>query len=285
MDIGGLVPSDRNVDGVVEMTLDAKRNYNKPLTKKRLFSWHSSLFPSGMSGMLKIITGKWRDDSTGPMQVVSGPMGREKVHFQAPPAAEIERETERFLEWFNGESDNEIILKAGSAHLWFVTIHPFEDGNGRIARVLTDMVLARADGTDNRFYSMSADIRKDRKRYYEILEKTQKGSLDITDWQMWFLESLEAALNNSEEILSAVLFKAEFWKKNSSVTLNERQRLMINKVLEGFYGRLTSSKWAKITGCSADTALRDIQYLIEKDILQKEPAGGRSTGYSLNLQL
>jgi Fic family protein len=284
MDIAGLVPSDRNVDGVVEMTLDAIRKYKEPLTKRRLFSWHSSLFPTGRSGMLKIITGKWRDDSTGPMQVVSGPMGRKKVHFQAPPAKEVENEMSQFLKWFNSRSDTDPVLKAGVAHFWFITIHPFEDGNGRIARVLADMLLAQAERSDRRFYSMSAQIRSDRKRYYEVLEETQKGTLDLTGWLLWFMECLESALNKAEDILSAVFFKAAFWNKYSSVHLNERQRLMLNKILDGFTGKLTSSKWAKISGCSADTALRDIEDLIEKGILKKEQAGGRSTSYKLNFE-
>ncbi|MCX6330194.1 MAG: Fic family protein [Bacteroidia bacterium] len=284
MDIAGLVPSDRNVDGVVEMTLDAIRKYKEPLTKRRLFSWHSSLFPTGRSGMLKIITGKWRDDSTGPMQVVSGPMGREKVHFQAPPAKEVENEMSQFLKWFNSRSDTDPVLKAGVAHFWFITIHPFEDGNGRIARGLADMLLAQAERSDRRFYSMSAQIRSDRKRYYEVLEETQKGTLDLTGWLLWFMECLESALNKAEDILSAVFFKAAFWNKYSSVHLNERQRLMLNKILDGFTGKLTSSKWAKISGCSADTALRDIEDLIEKGILKKEQAGGRSTSYKLNFE-
>jgi Fic family protein len=285
MDIAGLVPSDRNVDGVVEMTLDAIRKYKEPLTKRRLFSWHSSLFPTGRSGMLKIITGKWRDDSTGPMQVVSGPMDREKVHFQAPPAKEVENEMSKFLKWFNARSDTDPVLKAGVAHFWFVTIHPFEDGNGRIARVLADMLLAQAERSDRRFYSMSAQIRSDRKRYYEVLEETQKGTLNLTGWLLWFLECLESALNKAEDILSAVFFKAAFWNKYSSVHLNERQRLMLNKILEGFTGNLTSSKWAKISGCSSDTALRDIEDLIDKGILKKEQAGGRNTSYKLDFEI
>ena len=285
MDIAGLVPSDRNVDGVVEMTLDAIRKYKEPLTKRRLLSWHSSLFPTGRSGMLKIITGKWRDDSTGPMQVVSGPMGREKVHFQAPPAKEVENEMSQFLKWFNARSDTDPVLKAGVAHFWFVTIHPFEDGNGRIARILADMLLAQAERSDRRFYSMSAQIRSDRKRYYEVLEETQKGTLDMTGWLLWFMECFESALNKAEDILSAVFFKAAFWNKYSSVHLNERQRLMLNKILEGFTGKLTSSKWAKISGCSPDTALRDIEDLIDKGILKKEQAGGRSTSYKLDFEI
>ncbi len=281
MDIAGLMPPDRNVDGVVEMTLDAIRNFNESLTVERLYSWHSLLFPDGMSGNLKIATGRWRDDSTGPMQVVSGPLGRERVHFQAPPAEGLDKEMTAFLNWFNSAADTDAVLKAGVAHLWFVTVHPFEDGNGRIARVITDMLLARAEGSDRRFYSMSSQIKTDRKKYYEVLEKTQKGNLDITPWLNWFLDCLESALKRSEEVLSAVLYRSSFWNRHFSVQINPRQRLMLNRLLEGFSGKLTSAKWAKITGSSADTALRDIQDLIEKGILLRDSPGGRSTSYTL----
>lgn len=281
MDIAGLVPSDRNVDGVVEMTLDAIRNFNDPLTVERLFSWHSLLFPDGMSGNLKIVTGRWRDDSTGPMQVVSGPLGQEKVHFQAPPAEGLGKEMTVFLNWLNSTADTDAVIKAAVAHLWFVTVHPFEDGNGRIARVIADMLLARAEESDRRFYSMSSQIRTDRKKYYAVLEKTQKGNLDITHWLEWFLDCLESALKKAEEVLSAVLYRSSFWNKNISVHLNPRQRLMLNRLLEGFTGKLTTAKWAKITGSSADTALRDIQDLIEKGILLRDAPGGRSTSYTL----
>ncbi len=281
MDIAGLVPSDRHVEGVVEMMLDATQQYDKPLTKARLLGWHASLFPDGTSGMYKIDVGDWRKDETGPMQVVSGAMGRESVHFQAPDAARLEGEMETFLDWFNNSNNLDPVLKAAIAHLWFVTIHPFDDGNGRIARALTDMQLARAEESNQRFYSMSAQIRVQRKEYYDILEKTQKGTLDITEWLLWFFNCLLSAIAASNETLKDVFYKAQFWQKHAVISLNERQRLMINKLFDSFFGSLTSSKWAKMTKCSADTALRDIQDLINKDVLEKEPAGGRSTNYHL----
>lgn len=281
MNIAGLVPSDRDVDGVVEMMLDATQNFNKPLSKDRLFGWHCSLFPSGRSGMYKIIVGNWRDDSTGPMQVVSGALGKEKVHFQAPSALELEKEMNLFFEWINKNNTYDPVVKAGIAHLWFVTLHPFEDGNGRIARAITDMFLARADGIPQRFYSMSSQIRTERNAYYSILEKTQKGSMDITNWLEWFLQCLLDALDSSNSKLEKVIYKHKFWNRNSSKLQNERQKLLLNKLLDGFDGALTSSKWAKISKCSADTALRDIQDLINKGILRKSASGGRSTNYEL----
>ena len=281
MEVSGLVPSDRNVEGVVEMMLDATQGFSDPLTEKRLFDWHSSLFPTGRSGMYKITTGAWRTGSNGPMQVVSGAVGREKVHFQAPEAAALANEVKLFLEWFNTKNGMDAVLKAGIAHLWFVTIHPFDDGNGRIARTIADMQLARSDGSSQRFYSMSAQIRLERNEYYNRLENSQKGTLDITDWLEWFLECLGRALNATEVTLSKVFYKAHFWDINNSKALNERQRLMINKLLDGFEGKLTSSKWAKIAKCSQDTALRDIQDLVDKAILVKEDSGGRSTNYLL----
>ena len=281
IEVSGLVPSDRNVDGVVEMMLDATQNYKKTLTTDRLFGWHSALFPSGRSGMHKIIAGNWRNDSTGPMQVVSGALGKQKVHFEAPPAKEIRKEMKSFISWFNKEPDQDLILKSAISHLWFITIHPFEDGNGRIARALSEMLLTRSDETPQRFYSMSSQIRAERKDYYNILEKTQKGTLDITEWLVWYLKCLTDALNSSDKILSKVLYKHKFWIKYSSETLNSRQILLINKLLDNFIGQLTTSKWAKIAKCSQDTALRDIQDLINKNILQKNPSGGRSTNYNL----
>lgn len=285
MDISGLVSSDRDVDSVVEMMLDATQNCDQPLSPERLFGWHSSLFPSGWSGMYKIAVGDWRKDETGPMQVVSGALGKENVHYQAPDAGRLEQEMKTFMDWFNTEQALDLVLKAGIAHLWFVSIHPFEDGNGRIARAITDMQLARADRSKQRFYSMSAQIRLERKAYYDILEKTQKGGLDITDWLVWFLDCLQNALTNTDKILARVLAKARFWEANAMVSINGRQRKMINKLLDGFDGKLTSSKWAKITKCSPDTALRDITDLMDKNILRKEGAGGRSTNYELNSKL
>ena len=282
LEIAGSVESDRNVDGVVEMMLDATQNCFKPLTKTRLFDWHAALFPTGRNGICKIIVGDWRKDTTGPMQVISGPMGKEKVHFEAPNSDLLEKEMSSLLNWFSQNNKIDLVLKASIAHLWFVTIHPFDDGNGRITRALTDMLLAQADKSNQRFYSMSAQIRIERKQYYDILEKTQKGDLNITNWIQWFLQCLINALNSTEEVLVKVLFKGNFWQIHSKTIINERQKKLINKLLDSFDGKLTSSKWAKIAKCSKDTAIRDINDLIEKEILRKEEAGGRSTNYELN---
>jgi len=279
LDIPGLVTSDRYIDGIVEMMLDATQKYNKPLSAERLFNWHSALFPTGRSGIHKIIAGNWRNDKTGPMQVVSGIYGKEKVHFQAPDASRLREEMANFIKWFNKKDGIDPVLRAGIAHLWFITLHPFDDGNGRIARAITDMQLSKADESSQRFYSMSAQIRMERKKYYDILEKTQKGNLDITEWLKWFLKCLMDSINLSSKILEKVLFKAKFWEMHSTTILNNRQILLLNKILDGFEGKLTTSKWAKIAKCSADTALRDIQYLTEKKILSKESSGGRSTSY------
>lgn len=281
MDIAGLVSSDRNVDGVVEMMLDATQNFDKALTKDRLFGWHSALFPTGRSGMHKIVVGDWRDNKSGPMQVVSGPMGRERVHFQAPEAAILDKEMKVFFKWFNAEQKLDPVLKAAVAHLWFITIHPFDDGNGRIARAITDMQLTRSDGDHLRSYSMSAQIQRERNKYYDILEKTQKGKMDITEWLQWFLNCLNSSLDTTEETFKRVLKKTQFWDKHITTKINERQRLLINKLFDGFQGNLTSTKWAKIAKCSPDTALRDIQDLIDKKILKKGEEGGRSTNYEL----
>lgn len=281
IEIAGSVESDRDVDGVVEMMIDATQNCFKPLTKERLFDWHAALFPTGRSGMSKIIVADWRKDTTGPMQVVSGAMGKEKVHFQAPDSSRVDNDVSLFLDWFNNNIENDLVLKAAIAHLWFVTIHPLDDGNGRIARALTDMLLAQSDKSTQRFYSMSAQIRLERKQYYEILEKTQKGNLDITEWIKWFLNCLINSLKSTDIVLNRVLFKAEFWRKHSNTIINERQKKLLNKILDGFEGNLTSSKWAKIAKCSKDTAIRDINDLISKDILKKEEGGGRSTSYVL----
>lgn len=281
VDIGALAPADRHVDGVVEMMLDATQNYKKPLTDKRLFGWHASLFPTGYSGMSKIRTGAWRDGKAGPMQVVSGPIGRERVHFEAPEASRIKQEMIAFLTWLAEPDDTDPVLRAGIAHLWFITIHPFEDGNGRIARAIADLALARSEGSAQRFYSMSAQIRQERKTYYDLLEKTQKGGLDITDWLAWFLACLGRAISNADEMLGAILHKAQFWETHRTTSLNDRQRLMLNKLLDGFDVHLTTSKWAKISKCSTDTALRDITALIDAGILKKGEAGSRSTHYVL----
>jgi Fic family protein len=281
METAGYVASDRNVDGMVEMMIDATYNCFKPLTVNRLFDWHAALFPTGKSGMYKIVVADWRKGSTGPMQVVSGTVGKEKIHFQAPAADKIATEMHYFLEWFNENDKIDLVIKAAVAHLWFVTIHPFQDGNGRITRALTDMLLAQSDNSTQRFYSMSAQIRIARKQYYEILEETQKGDLDITKWIKWFLICLINALKSTDKTLTRVLFKANFWNKHSETIINKRQNKLLNNLLGGFEGKLTSSKWAKIAKCSKDTAIRDINDLIKKEVLQKEDARGRSTSYEL----
>ena len=282
VDIGALMPADRDVEGVVEMMLDATRHYDQPLTAERLFAWHASLFPTGRSGMTKIRAGTWRDDSTGPMQVVSGPIGKEHVHFEAPRADRLDAEMRRFLDWFETESGIDPVLKAGIAHLWFVTIHPLDDGNGRIARAIADMALARSENSPQRFYSMSAQIRRERNAYYGILEETQKGTMDITRWMNWFLGCLGRAIDEAHTTLSAVLAKARLWERLQGVPLNDRQALVLNRLLDNFEGKLTTSKYAKLAGCSQDTALRDILPLVELGILIRNPEGGRSTSYSLS---
>jgi Fic family protein len=281
MDIGALTPADRNVEGVVEMMLDATRRYEQPLSSERLLAWHASLFSTGRSGMTKIRAEAWRDDSTGPMQVVSGPIGKEHVHFEAPKAGRLDAEIRRFLEWFETDSGIEPVLKAGLAHLWFVTIHPFDDGNGRIARAIADLALARSENSPQRFYSMSAQIRQERNAYYDVLEETQKGTMDITLWMGWFLGCLGRAIDGAQTTLSAVLAKARFWERVQGVPLNNRQRLVLNRLLDGFEGKLTTSKYAKLTKCSQDSALRDILQLVERGILVRNPEGGRSTSYAL----
>lgn len=283
MDVGALKPADRNVEGVVEMMLDATGRYDRPLTEDRLFDWQAALFPTGRSGMTKITVGAWRDDSHGPMQVISGPIGRERVHYQAPAAGKVDEEMKTFLDWFNADTSNDPVIKAGIAHLWFVTVHPFDDGNGRIARALTDMLLARSENSPQRFYSMSAQIRQERKGYYEILEATQKGPLDITPWMTWFLDCLGSAIDDAHKTLAAVLVKAGFWEGIAGIAINERQRMILNRMLDGFEGKLTSSKYAKLAKCSTDTALRDILFLVEKGILARNAEGGRSTNYELVL--
>jgi len=281
VDIGALKPADRNVEGVVEMMLDATGHFDRPLTDERLFAWHASLFPTGRSGMTKIRAGAWRDDRTGPMQVVSGPAGKERVHFEAPKAGRLDAEMRAFLEWFETGAGIDPVLKAGLAHLWFVTVHPFDDGNGRIARAIADMALARSENSPQRFYSMSAQVRQERNAYYEMLEATQKGDLDITPWLAWFLACLDRALDGAESTLADVFRKAEFWKKHAGAAFNNRQRDILNRLLDGFGGKLTSSKYAAIEKTSPDTALRDITDLVARGILTKDEGGGRSTSYSL----
>ncbi len=281
MDIGALTPAERDVEGVVEMMLDATQHYDRDLTEDRLFGWHAALFPAGRSGMHRIKVGAWRDDGSGPMQVVSGPIGKERVHYEAPGAARVGREMAAFLAWYNGPSGIDAVLKAALAHLWFVTIHPFDDGNGRIARAIADMALARSEGSPSRFYSMSAQIRAERNDYYATLERTQKGTLDVTGWIGWFLGCLDRAIDGAEATLGRVLRKARFWEEHASESLNDRQRKVLNRLLDGFEGKLTSSKWAALAKCSQDTAYRDILDLVGRRILTKDPFGGRSTSYSL----
>ena len=282
VELGAVAPVDRHVEGVVEMVLDATMNASAPLTAERLFGWHAALFPTGYSGLSKIAVGQWRDDAAGPMQVVSGPVGRRKTHYQAPPASEIAGEISRFLDWANNETrEPAMLIKAGLAHLWFVTIHPFDDGNGRVARAVGDLFLSRADGSPQRFYSLSAQIQRERGDYYDVLERTQKGTLDVTDWLQWFLAALARAIASAQDTLDAVLLKARFWQRVAGLPLNARQIKLLNRLLDGFEGKLTSSKWAAIGKCSPDTALRDISQLLELGVLKKGLGGGRSTAYEL----
>jgi len=283
MEISGLPTASHDVEGVVDMMLDATQKYKASLTKDRLCGWHAALFPTGRSGMHKITVGDWRGDEHGPMQVVSGPMGREKIHYTAPESARLEEEMNRFIEWFNTDESMEPVLKSAIAHLWFVSIHPFDDGNGRIARAIADAQLARTDRTKQRFYSMSAQLMKFKKGYYDILESTQKGSMDVSQWLVWYLERLTEALEATDETLSKILLKAKFWELHKTTQFNERQVEMINKLHGDFVGKLHSSKWAKMTKVHRDTARRDIQDLIEKGVLSNSVEGGRSTNYLLNL--
>lgn len=278
LEVSGLVDSSRHVDGIVEMMLDATQRYDLPLTEERLCGWHAALFPTGYSGAHRVEVARYR---SGEMQVVSGAMGKERVHYEAPTGDRVREEMKRFLDWFRDDETIDPVLKAAIAHFWFVTIHPFDDGNGRMARAIADLQLARSDGSPQRFYSMSSQILAERNAYYEVLEKSQRGDGDLTEWLVWFLSCLRRALENSREILGRVLQKARFWSRHQHVSLNDRQRLMINRLWDRFEGKLTSSKWAKMTKTSSDTALRDIQDLIEKGILRKEPSGGRSTNYEL----
>lgn len=281
VDIGGLAPVDRNVEGVVDMVLDATTNFAQPVSLERLLGWHAALFPTGYSGMSPIRVGRFRDDADGPMQVVSGPVNRRRVHFEAPPAGNLEVEVSRFLEWLNGSDADPPLLKAGLGHLWFVTLHPFDDGNGRIARAIGDLLLARADGNAQRFYSLSAQIQKHRKVYYEMLERTQKDTLDVTAWLAWFLETLRGAVEDAHRALDRVLAKSIFWQRWAGTPLNARQVKVLNRMLDGFEGKLTSSKWAAMAKCSSDTALRDINELLSLGILRKCSGGGRSTAYEI----
>ena len=281
VDIGALSPADPHVDGVVDMVLDATQQCAEPLTAERLFGWHAALFPTGYSGRVRIQVGIWRNDAAGPMQVVSGPIGREKVHYQAPPAATLAAETTAFLQWFNATPAGDALLHAGLAHLWLVALHPFDDGNGRISRAVGDMALARAEGTPHRFYSLSAQIQRERKTYYDQLEATQSGALDVTPWLDWFLACLLRAVQGADGLLAGVLEKAQFWQRWAGTPMNARQTLVLNHVLDGMEGKLTNAKWAAIGKCSADTALRDINDLVERGVLRRLEGGGRSVGYGL----
>lgn len=281
LDIGAMAPMDRHVEGVVELMLDATRHYASPLTAARLCSWQGNLFPTGRSGLVAIRVADWRDDATGPMQVVSGPIGREKVHYTAPPAERLASEVDRFLSWFEHPGDLDPVLQAGLAHLWLVTLHPFDDGNGRVVRAVADLALARSEGTPQRFYSLSAQIQQDRKDYYAILERTQQGDLEVTEWLLWFLACLGRALARAENSLAAVLGKARYWERYASTPMNARQIKMLNRLLDGFEGKLTTSKWAKLARCSQDTAYRDILALIESGALRKAEGAGRGTHYLL----
>lgn len=279
VDIGALKPANRHVDGIVEVVLDATGKFDKPLTEDRLFAWHAALFPTGRSGLAKIRVGAWRDDAKGSMKVVSGASGQEKVHYTAPPTKRVAQEMGAFLDWFNQPSTSDPVLKAAQAHLWFVTIHPFEDGNGRIARAIADMALARSEGSPQRFYSMSTQIEVERNAYYDILERTQKGNMDVTGWMIWFLGCLQRAIDGAQDVLSSVTFKARFWVRAATVSLNDRQIKGLNWMLDGFEDKMTSSKWAKIGKCSQDSANRDIATLLKHGLLKNGPGGGRSTHY------
>ncbi|SHJ18491.1 Fic family protein [Flavobacterium terrae] len=277
IEIAGAVPAERSVEGIVEMLLDATQSYTKPLTAERLFDWHAALFPTGRSGMYKINVGAWRDDV---MQVTSGPMGKEKIHFEAPPATKVPAEMQQFLNWMETDQGIDPVIKAAIAHLWFVTIHPFDDGNGRIARAIADLQLARADQSPQRFYSMSAQIQAERNKYYDILENTQKDELDITPWLEWFLDCLMHSMAQTDEVVSKTLIRAKFWETHRETQLNVRQQKILHLLLDDFFGVLNVSKYAKINKTSTDTALRDIQDLMQKDILEQE-GKGRSTSYRL----
>ncbi|MDD4963356.1 MAG: Fic family protein [Gallionella sp.] len=282
VDIGALAPVDRHVEGVVEMVLDATANNHAAVTPARLFGWHAALFPTGYAGLSKIKVGSWRDDANGAMQVVSGAIGRQRVHFEAPPAACLPAEMARFLDWVNAPANVPPLMKAGLGHLWLVTLHPFDDGNGRIARALGDLLLARADGSPQRFYSLSAQIQRERNAYYDILEQTQKATLDVTAWLLWFFDALHRAVEQAHGTLDAVLRKARYWQEWATLSLNERQVKLLNKLLDGFEGKLTNQKWAMLAKCSPDTALRDLNDLLQRGVLRKTAGGGRSTRYELN---
>ncbi len=273
--------ADRRTEGVVEMMLDATERYDAPLTAKRLFGWHAALFPTGYVGARPVRVGAWRNDANGPMQVVSGPLGRERVHYQAPPAPKVAAEMSRFLDWFNRRTKPEGLLRAGLAHLWFVTIHPFDDGNGRIARAVADQALAQSEDSPQRFYSMSSQIRKERAHYYDLLERTQRNGLDITEWLAWFLGCLSRAIDGAETVSGAVLAKADFWERSAREPFTPRQKLVLNRFLDGFEGSLTAKKWSLIGKCSVPTAQRDLNDLVERGVLRRNAGGSKNTSYSV----
>jgi Fic family protein len=281
VDIGALAPMDRHVEGVVEMVLDATSNADKPITVERLLGWHAALFPTGYSGMSRIRIGAWREDANGPMQVVSGPIGRQRVHYEAPPANRLDGEMAQFLAWLNNAPQEPALVRAGLGHLWFVTLHPFDDGNGRIARAIGDLLLTRSDNSSRRFYSLSAQIQRERNAYYDILERTQKSTMDVTEWLAWFMATLHAATQNAHRTLDQVLAKAQFWRQVAAVPMNERQIKVLNRLLDGFQGKLTTSKWAALAQCSSDTALRDINELVQRGVLKRSTSAGRSTSYEI----
>lgn len=279
--VAAVASADRRTEGVVDMMLDATEKYGAPLTPERLFGWQAALFPTGYSGLHKVKTGAWRGDAEGPMQVVSGPIGRQHVHYQAPPAERLDAEMRAFLDWFNRRGEPEGLLRAGLAHLWFVTIHPFEDGNGRVARAIADQALAQSENSGQRYYSMSSQIRKERSDYYDTLERTQKDTLDVSDWLVWFLGCFSRAIDGAEEALGNVLRKADFWQRYAREPFTERQKTVMNRFLDGFEGKLTVKKWAAIGKCSIPTAQRDINDLIERRILRRNPGGSKNTSYDL----
>ncbi|WP_410875069.1 Fic family protein [Nocardia sp. A7] len=281
VDIGATTPSDRRVDGVVDMILDATRHHDHPVTAERLFGWHAGLFPTGYSGISRIRVGGWRTDETGPMEVISGPYGRQQVHFETPPAARLDDDMRHFLHWLDAETPEPAVLKAGLAHLWFVTIHPFDDGNGRIARAIGDLALARSEHSPLRFYSLSAQIQRDRKNYYAVLESTQRGDLDVTLWLLWFLDALHQSIDNADNTIDAALAKSRFWRTWHGTPMNPRQIDMLNRILDGFNGKLTTRKWSTITKTSQASALRDINELLDLGVLRRSDSSGRSTSYEL----
>lgn len=281
VDIGALAPADRHVDGVVDMVLDATAHCDVPVSQERLFAWHAALFPTGHSGLSRIRVGAWRDDASGPMQVVSGAIGRRRVHFEAPPAGRLASEVDRFLDWLNGEPQEPPLVRAALGHLWFVTLHPFDDGNGRIARAIGDLLLARADRSPQRYYSLSAQIQFERSAYYEMLERTQRGTMAVTGWIAWFLGNLHRAVDRAQHSIDAVLARARFWQHWATTPMNPRQIKLLTRLLDGFEGPLTTSKWAAIARCSQDTALRDIGELVSHGVLRRSTTGGRSTRYEL----